>query len=158
MRNLLPEEEALENGEAGGIVVRLHRLSWFQVASVAILQRDSLVTVTRRELKVGPRGLVVPQSQEEFHCSSSFPDRLFRDLRLLGINRVDSYFAEHVLDGTTLSFRLRQWEKVFHQVHLFCWDYSEEEEVRQVGDYLQHLALTSIRRLRWRAFASRFGF
>jgi hypothetical protein len=156
LRDLQPEEQLLEVGDAQGIAVRLHRLGCFQFVLLAVLQKDSSVIVTRRELDVGPRGVLSFKSEAQFRCSQAFPQRLLRDLRRLATRTIVSFCAEGIMEGVSLACRRRWADGQLYQIHLFCWWEAEEASVRRVGDYLQTLALSSIGRLRCRAFFSRF--
>jgi len=151
-----PEDELLEQGGVAGVAVRLHQLGRFWIYYFAVLQQGSVIRAVRRELKAIRPGELLLNSEEEFGCPQSFPAKLCRDLDRLGIGSIDPFFAEDVLDGTLLECRLRPAGGALRHVQLFCWQESEDAQVRQVGDYLQELALSTIRRLRWRAFASRF--
>jgi hypothetical protein len=144
----LPEEWLVEEGKARGLVVRLHRLGWFSIEMVAVVEQGGAVMVVRREAEVGPRGVITLTGEERVECHPSFLAKLDRQLAHLGVTRAKSFAAENVLDGVSLACRYRPPLGGPHQIHLFCWEEPPLSEVRRLGDFLQKFAQTSVRVLR----------
>lgn len=99
----LPEELLLVEGNAQGVVVRLHNLGWFRIEMVAVIAQGEDVTVVRREAEVGPGGIITPKVEERFACSLHYLAKLDKQLAYLGVNKIESFFAEGVLDGVSLA-------------------------------------------------------
>ena len=55
-----PEEQLLKSGDAVGIAIRLHRLAWFRIDYLAVLQDNLGSTVIRRELQHGAQHEMKP--------------------------------------------------------------------------------------------------
>lgn len=152
----MPEELLLEAGGARGLTVRLHRLGWFLIEVVAVVEQGEAVRVVRYEIKVGPRYVATSQSREEFACRPCFLAKLDRQLARLGVAEIESFAEEDVLDGVSVECRYRGRSGNFRQVNLFCWDASPDREVRRFGDFLAKFAQSSMPELRRRAWLSRF--
>ena len=151
-----PEELLIEEGTARGLVVRLHDLGYFRIELVAVVAQGDYLTVVRREAEVGPRAAITPKVEERSACSLHHLTKLDKQLALLGVDKIESFAAEDVLDGVSLACRYRAPLGMLHQVHLFCWAESSNPAVRRLGDFLQKFARSSLPALRWQAWLSRF--
>lgn len=156
LRDRLPEETLLENGEASGLTIRIHGLASFEIAMVGVIRRAESVTVVRRVIDVGPRGVLSSASHEQFPSRPCFVAKLDRQLSRLGVAEDKVFVVENVLDGVSLTSRYRTSSGMYCTIHLFCWEESPDHDVCKLGNWLKKLACSPVRRLRRQAALSRF--
>lgn len=153
-----PEEELIDLGKACGISVRLTLFAAFRVKTFSVIELGEGVTVVRSDWNAAaPYVRLSPLTREQFVSRNSFLTKLERKLARLGFEQTEPFSPKGIgLDGCDVVCRHRTQSGISRSLRLNCWTESPDREVRQLGDFLERLAQSSISKLKRQARLSRF--